>query len=148
MAEAGDPLLRARRLIDADATAAVTLREVAAAAGLSRHHCLRSFRERFGVTPGRYRRRLRLEEAKRLLRDTEMPVTEVCLAAGFTSLGTFSRVFRALTGLPPSRFRHRWQAHRRWLDRPHARAIPACMLFMFAPAVDSNRGEAEPAARR
>ena len=48
-----------------------------------------------------------------LLRTTDLDVTEVCLAVGFTSLGTFSRMFSAVVGQSPSEYaRHRHPARR------------------------------------
>jgi transcriptional regulator GlxA family with amidase domain len=56
-----------------------------------------------------------------LLRDTDRPVTEVCLDVGFASLGTFSRTFGAVVGESPSAYRERAQATR-------ADAyVPACL---------------------
>jgi AraC-like DNA-binding protein len=42
-----------------------------------------------------------------LLRETDRSVTDICLDVGFTSLGTFSRTFRAIVGEPPSAYRAR-----------------------------------------
>ena len=43
-----------------------------------------------------------------LLRETDHPVTEICLDVGFNSLGTFSRTFGEVVGEPPSRYRARF----------------------------------------
>jgi AraC-like DNA-binding protein len=42
-----------------------------------------------------------------LLRATHRPVTEICLDVGFSSLGTFSRLFKEIVGEPPSSYRAR-----------------------------------------
>ena len=60
------------------------------------------FRATFGETPHRYLQRRRVERAMFLLRSTDRSVTDICLEAGFTSLGTFSRMFREIVGEPPS----------------------------------------------
>src|SRR5215813_11184644 len=72
------------------------VRAVAAVAGLSEAHFIRSFRACFGETPHRYLQRRRVERAMFLLRETERSVTDVCYDVGFTSLRTFGRTFRAV----------------------------------------------------
>ena len=83
----------------------ITLAHVAAVACLSQNHLLRTFRQVYGETPHQFLIRLRLAEAKRLLAHTEMPVTEVCLAIGFESLGSFSTLFRTRFGVSPAEYR-------------------------------------------
>jgi AraC family transcriptional regulator len=46
-----------------------------------------------------------VEAARRMLLDTELPVTEICLRAGFESLGSFSTMFRKRFGKSPRQFR-------------------------------------------
>ena len=80
----------------------VTLGELARVACLSPNHLLRTFRQAFGQTPHQYLTSCRLIEARRLLAQGDLPVTEVCLAVGFESLGSFSALFRRRFGVPPS----------------------------------------------
>jgi AraC-like DNA-binding protein len=98
-------LHRARDHIEGSLDRPVGLEEVAAAAGLAPHHCLRAFRKLFGETPHRYLTRRRLERAKELLASTDLPVTRICLEVGFDSLGSFSWLFRRHLGLSPSEYR-------------------------------------------
>jgi AraC-like DNA-binding protein len=83
----------------------VTLSEVAGIACLSPNHLLRSFRKIFGTSPHQLLTERRLEEAKRLLMTTDLSVTEICLASGFESLGSFSSLFRKRCGFAPSQYR-------------------------------------------
>jgi AraC family transcriptional regulator len=83
----------------------VTLADVARAACLSPNHLLRSFRQVFGITPHQFLTERRVREAKRLLASTDLSVTEICLATGFESLGSFSSLFRKRYGVAPSQFR-------------------------------------------
>ena len=85
----------------------ITLDDIAAVACLSPNHLLRSFKQVFGGTPHQFITALRLEEAQRLLRNTEIPVTEICFAIGFESLGTFSWLFRRHFGVSPSKYRQK-----------------------------------------
>ena len=98
-------LCRAREFMHAHRDAPVTLADAARAACLSPYHFHRLFRKTFRETPHQYLVRERLERARYLLAHAEMPVTEVCLACGFESLGSFSTLFRRRFGMPPRGFR-------------------------------------------
>jgi AraC-like DNA-binding protein len=131
-------LCRARDLIRAYQDGPVTLADCAAEAGLSPWHLLRSFRAAFGETPKAFLTRLRLERAEHLLTVTDRSVTEVCLDVGFTSLGTFSALFKRHVGCPPSEYRRRV---RRWVTMPGYPPwviIPACFVARFGGRVRSN----------
>lgn len=65
----------------------------------------RVFRAHYGVSPQQYRQTSRLLAAKSLLTDTNIAVTEVAFASGFTSLRAFNTAFRRQYGLPPQQFR-------------------------------------------
>ncbi|WP_084180724.1 helix-turn-helix transcriptional regulator [Jatrophihabitans endophyticus] len=78
---------------------------LAAVAHVSPAHFSRSFKQTFGETPHRYLQRRRVERAMFLLRTTDDPVTGICVAVGFASLGTFSRTFRDVVGTSPSDYR-------------------------------------------
>jgi AraC-like DNA-binding protein len=89
-------LRRAKDLIDRDFAQPLDVPALAHAAHASRAHFVRSFKKAFGETPHRYLLRRRIERAKELLRNTPLSVTEVSLAVGFRSLGSFSTAFRQL----------------------------------------------------
>ncbi|MBN9606035.1 MAG: helix-turn-helix transcriptional regulator [Actinomycetales bacterium] len=78
---------------------------LAAAAHMSTGHFARAFREAYGETPHAYLMSRRIQRAKELLRHTDLSVTEVCLAVGCTSLGSFSASFTRLVGQTPSAYR-------------------------------------------
>jgi AraC family transcriptional regulator len=96
---------RARDFIHAEAHRPLVLAEIAAAASLSPHHFHRLFTRALGATPGRYVTQLRLARAARRLAATEAPVTEICLAVGFESLGSFSARFHRRFGASPTSWR-------------------------------------------
>ncbi len=83
----------------------LSLDGLAATALMSRFHFLRVFTQVTGVTPARFLRALRLQEAKRLLIESRLSVTEVSLAVGYNSLGTFDTAFTEAVGYTPLQFR-------------------------------------------
>jgi len=98
-------LLRARDAMDRAYAEPLNVREVAAVAHVSEAHFIRTFRAVFGETPHRYLQRRRVERSMFLLRETDRSVTDICLDVGFTTLGTFSRMFREIVGETPSSYR-------------------------------------------
>ena len=116
-------LRRARDHLDRHFAAALVLDDVARVAGMSKFHFLRSFAATYGTTPAAYLAERRIERAQDLLRATNLTVTEVCHAVGYTSLGSFSARFRAIVGETPSGFQRRYAA-------TGAPRIPGCHLFM------------------
>jgi AraC family transcriptional regulator len=82
-----------------------SLAQLAAQAGLSKFHFQRLFKSATGVSPSRYHINLRMEEARRLLRETKMSVVDVALEVGYTDPSHFARLFRRETGLSPSEYR-------------------------------------------
>jgi AraC family carnitine catabolism transcriptional activator len=62
----------------------------------------RHFQHHLGTTLTREYTRIRLAKAHQLLQQTELPVTEVAMGCGFTSLENFSRVYRSVFGCSPS----------------------------------------------
>ena len=116
-------LRRARDLVDRSYADPLDLDALAAEAGLSRYHFVRTFADTYGDTPMRYLTRRRIERAQDLLRSANLTVTEVCMMVGFASLGSFSSRFRELVGESPTQYRDRWSA----TGGPR---IPGCFLFM------------------
>jgi len=92
-------------LIDAQPEQELTLQQLAADCGLSEYHYLRLFAQALGVTPHQYLVRSRLRPAARLLAESEQPITEIALDAGFADLSNFVRSFRRAAGVSPRHFR-------------------------------------------
>jgi AraC-like DNA-binding protein len=115
-------LLQVRELIDRYFARPLTVDQLAAHCELSPFHFIRAFRAAFGATPHQYLRERRLERAKELLVTTPLPVTEVCERIGFSSLGSFSSLFRRMTGESPAAYR---AARRKSVH------IPSCFVRMY-----------------
>src|ERR1044071_1904569 len=95
-------LCRSRELLSESLDAALGIHDVARRAGMSEHHFIRQFAALFGVTPHQYRLQARLDRAKHLLATGEYSVTQVCMAVGFSSLGSFRDWFGRRAGIAPS----------------------------------------------
>ncbi len=124
---------RARVFIQHNLERDIDLQAIAGAAHYSRYHLLRAFRRRYGETPHQYLTRCRIERARELLRTTELSVTEVCLAVGYQSLGSFSALFRRHVGHAPQRYRRRFVQSPavRALVTPRAAIIPGCYFDRY-----------------
>ncbi len=138
-------LRRARDHLDRNYTSGVGLDEAARVARLSKFHFHRLFTATYGVPPGAYLSRRRVERAQDLLRTSNLTVTEVCMAVGFSSLGSFTSRFRQITGETPGEFQRRWAA----AGTPR---IPGCFVFMWGLAesspADGESGEKSGGGRR
>jgi AraC-like DNA-binding protein len=135
-------LLRARDLVDARYAEPLDLRALAQAAHVSPRHFSRSFRRTFGETPYQYLLSRRIERARHLLRTTDLRVAEICLAVGFTSVGSFTTTFRRHVGVSPTAYR-RANGGTSAADR-----LPLCMVMAWArlPGEGAFREDSAPAA--
>jgi transcriptional regulator GlxA family with amidase domain len=116
-------LLRAKDRMDAASHEAWPVRRLAEVCGVSEAHFARSFRDAFGMPPHRYLLTRRVERAAALLRDTSFSILDIALQTGWTSLGTFGRTFRDVTGESPSQLRQRTRAAAAALD-----LVPHCFV--------------------
>jgi AraC-like DNA-binding protein len=98
-------LRRARDLMDREYSRELDVAALARTALMSTAHFSRQFRATYGETPYSYLMTRRIERAKALLRRGDMSVTEVCMAVGCTSLGSFSARFTQLVGETPTAYR-------------------------------------------
>lgn len=115
-------LLRAKDRMDAAPHEHWPIQRLAAVSAVSEAHFAREFKAAFGVPPHRYLLTRRVERAMALLRDTELPVTDIALRTGWNSVGTFGRVFRDVTGESPGALRARERA-----TALPARQAPECI---------------------
>ncbi|MBI1279951.1 MAG: helix-turn-helix domain-containing protein [Anaerolineaceae bacterium] len=97
-------LFRAHDYILACYDSPIQLTDMAQAANLSTTHFLRAFKQLFRQTPHQFLTAYRLQQAAKML-NTQRSVTDICLAVGFESLGSFSTLFRRYYGVSPENFR-------------------------------------------
>jgi len=132
-------LRRARDLIDREYARPLDVAALARAALMSTAHFSRQFRAAYGETPYAYLMTRRVERAKALLRRGDMSVTEVCMAVGCRSLGSFSARFTQLVGETPTAYRGR--------DHSALENVPGCIARdLTRPGREPSRiGETEAA---
>ena len=82
-----------------------TVELLAARLGVSDRHLRRIFEAQFGVSPVQYLQTRRLLTAKQLLADTDLPITQVALVSGYSSVRRFNAAFVEHYGLNPTRLR-------------------------------------------
>src|SRR6476619_892914 len=83
----------------------VALRVIARAVRMSYFHFSRAFKQSMGMTATTYIAERRIERAKRMLEETELPISEIALRSGFSSQSHFTTAFRRLAGATPKAFR-------------------------------------------
>lgn len=98
-------ITRAVRKLEDDQQAEWNLQELAAEAGLSPFHFLRTFEQVTGLTPHQYVRRMRLRKAAARLLSEQSSILDVVMECGFGDLSNFNRAFRNEFGMPPRQFR-------------------------------------------
>jgi AraC-like DNA-binding protein len=128
-------LLRAKDLADGRYSEPLTVADLARAAGLSPSHFSREFRRAFGEAPHQYLLTRRLERAAALLRNTDRSVTEICLAVGLSSVGSFTSSFRRVHGVTPLAYRSAFPPARR-----HIR-VPRCVAEAYGRPKNRTFGE-------
>ena len=116
-------LLRAKDRMDGASHEEWPIRRLAKVSCVSPAHFARAFKQAFGSPPHRYLLTRRIERAVALLRDTDLPITDIAFQTGWKSLGTFGRIFRDITGENPGTLRARERSV------PHGRQhMPECIV--------------------
>jgi AraC family transcriptional regulator len=102
------PVRSLRRVIErmnTDLCANLDLKTLAAESGYSRNHFLRMFRTATQCTPHQYLLRLRVGKAQLLMKKKALRIIDIADSCGFASQAQFSRVFKQVLGVTPSRYR-------------------------------------------
>jgi len=98
-------LLLAKRFVEDNLGAALSVESIARTVGTSAFHFAHAFRAATGLPPHRYLMQRRMEHAKSLLRETDLSLTEIALRVGYSSSSHFCVGFLNLTRTTPSRYR-------------------------------------------
>jgi len=118
-------IVQAKLYIDAHFHDPIDLDNIADEAFFSKFHFIRLFRKAYGYTPHQYLTKVRINEARELLKKGMM-VGDVCIAVGFDSPGSFTSLFRKNCGLTPSAFRSEWLKRRSRIAESPLEFIPHC----------------------
>lgn len=94
-------LAEVAQLMEANIEEPLGLGELAHLAGISRRQLERLFLKHLGCTPSRYYLKLRLDRARRLLKQTSCSIVDIAAMCGFSSAAHFSRCYRKHTGTAP-----------------------------------------------
>jgi AraC-like DNA-binding protein len=125
-------LCRARDLLAARFQQPIALQDAAREACFSPFHFHRSFTAAFGATPHEFVTQRRIDLARRLLASGEISVTEVCVEAGYSSLGSFSAKFHRMVGRSPSDYQREVRRVFAFSAPWRIVFVPACFLSRFA----------------
>jgi transcriptional regulator GlxA family with amidase domain len=98
-------LQRVREFIEAHLEENISIQALASIAGLSMYHFARAFKQSEGMTPHEYLVQCRVQRAKDLLAETDLPLSEIALASGFSDQSHCARRFREHVGVTPSSYR-------------------------------------------
>ncbi|GFN33218.1 AraC family transcriptional regulator [Paenibacillus xylaniclasticus] len=82
----------------------VTIRQLSDYLGLDRKYVATLFREALGIPPQQYLLRYRMDKACELLRSTSLSIAETARSVGYKDALLFSRMFKKVVGVPPSRY--------------------------------------------
>jgi AraC family transcriptional regulator len=96
---------RVKELLAANLDGDVSIMRLASACGLSSNHFSRAFRQSTGTSPHQWLLQRRVDKARQLLRDAEIPLAEAALACGFADQSHFTRVFTQSIGISPGQWR-------------------------------------------
>lgn len=99
-----DIAVNTKKYIDTNFDKEINLDLLAHLRYTSKYHLIRVFKKYYGITPRQYLINKRIEKAKNNLQEGKS-VTNTCYAIGFESINSFSNLFRAKTGIPPSIYR-------------------------------------------
>lgn len=86
-------------------TQAIKLEDLASHIGITQFHFSRLFKRSMGMPPHQYVMQQRIEKAKQLLKDTDIPIADIALDCGFSSQSHLGKYFRQLTGITPRKYR-------------------------------------------
>lgn len=98
-------LKKAAEYVSSNYSYPISVNDIAAHTGVSRSHLFRIFQEQLNQSPKEYLTMVRLDQARLLLKKSELSITAIARSVGFEDSLYFSKVFKKREGLPPSAWR-------------------------------------------
>lgn len=95
----------ARKLIDSNYSKDFYIDNIAQKLGLSIRHLIRLFKKQYGITPNEYRKRLKVNKAQFLLKNTNKSILDIAYEVGFKSISNFYKSFKENVGTTPKEYR-------------------------------------------
>jgi len=131
-------IVKSKIYIDDNLNSDLTVDLISQQAFFSIYHYIRLFKIIYGQTPYQYLKEKRIDAAKQKLTTTDLPVMEICFECGFDSIGSFSTLFKSITGLSPRQYRQRERKRQYELEQQPLKGIPHCLAKKFNLTKDSN----------
>jgi AraC-like DNA-binding protein len=130
-------LVKAKLFIDRNYHTDINLHNIAREGYFSKFHFIRLFKSIYGDTPHQYMIRVRIENAKELLRKG-FNISDTCLSVGFESVPSFSGLFRKIEKITPSEFQRVYQARQENIKKNPGYFIPHCFAEQNGWLKNSN----------
>ena len=120
-------VVNAKLFMDARFASPIDLDNIADEACFSKYHFVRLFRSIYGHTPHQYLTRVRIREAKRLLKE-EATVARACFSVGFDSISSFTGLFKRRVGMTPAAYQRFELARSHSMAHQPTRFVPNCFI--------------------
>ena len=130
-------IVQAKLFIDTHFSDDIDLENIADEAFFSKFHFIRLFNIIYGKTPHQYLIKVRIESAKKLLQK-EHSVTETCFAVGFTSVSSFTGLFKRFTKTSPLKYQKKFKHRQEQIKKVPLAFIPSCFAEQKGWAQKSN----------
>ncbi|WP_413668673.1 AraC family transcriptional regulator [Mucilaginibacter sp. Mucisp86] len=118
-------LVQAKLFIDKNYHEAIDLNDIADEAYFSKYHFIRQFKHIYGKTPHQYLIKVRVENARLLLKKG-IAVADVCYAVGFDSVSSFSALFKRVTSCSPANYQQTQLKRQAAMQQSPLKFIPGC----------------------
>ncbi len=122
-------IVQAKLFIDSHFEEAIDLDNISGEAALSKFHFIRLFAKTYGRTPHQYLTEVRIQKAKELLKE-KIAVEQVCFAVGFSSVSSFTGLFKKRTGQTPSFYQLSQLQLKKEIKAAPLRFVPGCFAEM------------------
>ena len=135
-------IVQSKLFIDSNYARHIDLDNISDEAFFSKFHFIRLFKNVYGKTPHQYLKAIRIEHAKKLLKDGQS-VSEVCFLVGFDSLSSFSGLFKRMVGQPASAYAAIHKQNKALAAKTPLAFMPGCYAYQHGWSENSNFEETD-----
>ncbi|HMH22758.1 MAG TPA: AraC family transcriptional regulator [Puia sp.] len=129
-------IITAKWYMDKNFHEPIDLDRLSREACLSRYHFHRLFTRIYRQTPHQYLTQKRIRQARQWLTEKELSISDICNNVGFESIGSFSALFKKVSGFAPQFYRRKALIREKEVRQQPRSFIPQC--FLFAPRGSSE----------